>query len=125
MGKMHVDIVINVPKDTILKIMNNVSHEFFEKRPEYRKWYRVYAVEDGIVYEVNAYGAKLEFYIKIRALDNSRSQVAINVSWSDIKNILTLGLVKSQAKLGIDTVLLQLLCVEHGYREGLKTGKTF
>ena len=35
-------------------------------------------------------------------------------------NILTLGIVKSQARFGIDTAILQLLCIEHGYREGLK-----
>ncbi len=35
-------------------------------------------------------------------------------------NILTLGIVKSQARFGIDTAILQLLCIEHGYQEGLK-----
>ncbi len=123
MGVMSIDVVVEVPQDVVLKALVEVCREFFEKRPEYKKWYRVHMTGDGAVYEINAYGMRLKYEIGVEALNEGKSRVTISVQWSAIKNLLSFGLLKSQAKLGIDTTLLQLLSLEYGYREGLKAGK--
>ncbi len=123
MGIMSVDVVIEVPRDVVLRALVEVGRKFFEKRPEYKKWYRVHMTGNGAVYEINVYGARLKYEIGVEALNEGKSRVTISVQWSTIKNLLSFGLLKSQAKLGIDTTLLQLLSLEYGYREGLKAEK--
>ena len=120
MGRLHITMEVNVPKNVILAVAREVSSQFLLKRPEYKKWYKVRVTDDGIVNEVSAYGVRLRFYAKVEALDSNKSRVTLEAMWNDIMNILMLGFVKGLAKSGIDSVILQLLSMEYGYRWGLK-----
>ncbi|MCE4598608.1 MAG: hypothetical protein F7C81_00210 [Desulfurococcales archaeon] len=120
MGRLHITMEVNVPKNVILAVAREVSSQFLLKRPEYKKWYKVRVTDDGIVNEVSAYGVRLRFYAKVEALDGNKSRVTLEAMWNDIMNILMLGFVKGLAKSGIDSVILQLLSMEYGYRWGLR-----
>jgi hypothetical protein len=123
MGKLRVSIDVNVPKDVLLDAWYKFAYDFFEKFPHYKKWYNFQILGDKIVYEVKAYSTSLKFYSKIEALDDNRSRVTTEAYWSTLKNILTFGLVKSLARFGIDTALLELISFEYGYQYGQKTKK--
>ena len=118
MGRLHITMEVNVPKNVILAVAREVSSQFLLKRPEYKKWYKVRVTDDGIVNEISAYGVRLKFHAKVEALDGNKSRVTLEAIWNDIMNILMLGFVKGLAKSGIDSVILQLLSLEYGYRWG-------
>lgn len=120
MGKLRFVMDVNVPRGVILEAARGVSNQFFLRRPEYKRWYNVHVTENNIIYEIKAFGIKLRFHAKVEALEDNKSRVTLEASWSTIWSIMALGYVKNLARFGIDTMILQLLSLEYGYQEGMK-----